>query len=280
MADAFYITGPSKVYRGPPGPPGAPGAPGAPGPDGPTGSGSIAHVSNLIQGDGSGAGVDSTILPANVIALVASTSGTNTGDQTNISGNAATVTTNANMTGDVTSLGNVTTLANVPVDAVHADDPTVRNLNEGGWSKYEVSSNQSYSGDTLQDIPGLVSAPLAVSARYEIEAKLMFSLSADTTGMKIAIHGGGGGSAATVLALVSATSNTATTVTSLILGTIDTATYALLNTSSVLGIVTMRGFCTTRSDPSATISIQDLKVTSGTVTCLRGSVMRLRKCEF
>ena len=39
------------------------------------------------------------------------TSGTNTGDQTNISGNAATVTTNANLTGDVTSVGNATTLA-------------------------------------------------------------------------------------------------------------------------------------------------------------------------
>src|SRR3990167_4911847 len=34
---------------------------------------------------------------------------TNTGDQTNITGNAATVTTNANLTGDVTSVGNGTT---------------------------------------------------------------------------------------------------------------------------------------------------------------------------
>ncbi len=43
--------------------------------------------------------------------------GTNTGDQTNISGNAATVTTNANLTGDVTSVGNATTLTNAPVIA-------------------------------------------------------------------------------------------------------------------------------------------------------------------
>lgn len=40
-----------------------------------------------------------------------SLSGTNTGDQTNITGNAATVTTNANLTGDVTSVGNAATLA-------------------------------------------------------------------------------------------------------------------------------------------------------------------------
>jgi hypothetical protein len=37
-------------------------------------------------------------------------SGSNTGDQTNISGNAATVTTNANLTGEVTSVGNSTTI--------------------------------------------------------------------------------------------------------------------------------------------------------------------------
>lgn len=38
-------------------------------------------------------------------------SGTNTGDQTNITGNAATVTTNANLTGPITSTGNATAIA-------------------------------------------------------------------------------------------------------------------------------------------------------------------------
>lgn len=44
-------------------------------------------------------------------AAVANLSGTNTGDQTNISGNAATVTTNANLTGPITSSGNATAIA-------------------------------------------------------------------------------------------------------------------------------------------------------------------------
>lgn len=44
------------------------------------------------------------------VAGTASVSGTNTGDQTNISGNAATVTTNANLTGAITSSGNATSL--------------------------------------------------------------------------------------------------------------------------------------------------------------------------
>ncbi len=43
--------------------------------------------------------------------VIGNTSGTNTGDQTNISGNAATVTTNANLTGPITSVGNATSIA-------------------------------------------------------------------------------------------------------------------------------------------------------------------------
>lgn len=46
------------------------------------------------------------------LTILGNTSGTNTGDQTNITGNAATVTTNANLTGDVTSVGNAATIAN------------------------------------------------------------------------------------------------------------------------------------------------------------------------
>jgi len=44
--------------------------------------------------------------------------GTNTGDQTNIPGNAATVTTNANLTGPVTSVGNATTIADAELAAI------------------------------------------------------------------------------------------------------------------------------------------------------------------
>ena len=50
------------------------------------------------------------VTDANLI-VIGNTSGTNTGDQTNITGNAATVTTNANLTGVVTSTGNATAIA-------------------------------------------------------------------------------------------------------------------------------------------------------------------------
>ena len=44
------------------------------------------------------------------LVVIGNTSNVNTGDQTNISGNAATVTTNANLSGDVSSVGNTTTI--------------------------------------------------------------------------------------------------------------------------------------------------------------------------
>lgn len=48
----------------------------------------------------------------------ATVSGTNTGDQTNITGNAATVTTNANLTGPITSVGNATAIADPGLSAL------------------------------------------------------------------------------------------------------------------------------------------------------------------
>lgn len=51
-----------------------------------------------------------TISAGNATA-VSNLSGVNTGDQTSISGNAATVTTNANLTGPITSVGNTTSIA-------------------------------------------------------------------------------------------------------------------------------------------------------------------------
>lgn len=62
------------------------------------------------------------------IAATASVSGTNTGDQTNITGNAATVTTNANLTGPVTSTGNATAIANGAITNAMLANAAVANL--------------------------------------------------------------------------------------------------------------------------------------------------------
>jgi len=61
-------------------------------------------------------GVDDNYVTDAEKVVIGNTSGTNTGDQVNITGNAATVTTNANLTGDVTSVGNATTIPSGTVE--------------------------------------------------------------------------------------------------------------------------------------------------------------------
>ena len=90
------------------------------------GSGTVTSVSVTTANGVSGTVANPTTTPAISLSLGAITptsvaasgtvtgsnlSGTNTGDQTNISGNAATVTTNANLTGPITSVGNATSVA-------------------------------------------------------------------------------------------------------------------------------------------------------------------------
>lgn len=93
------------------------------------GGGSVTSVSVVSANGVSGTVATATTTPAITLTLGAitptsvnasgtlagsnfsgSSSGTNTGDQTNIAGNAGTVTTNANLTGAVTSVGNATSL--------------------------------------------------------------------------------------------------------------------------------------------------------------------------
>jgi Repeat of unknown function (DUF5907) len=220
-------------------------------------------------------------------------SGTNTGDQTTVSGNAGTATALATgrtiaLTGDVTytsptfdGSANVTaaaTLANIPVTATYATSLTAQPLNNGGWNVYRVSgSDATTTGTTLVDITGLVSGTLSNSTLYEIEAVLSVSTSAVTTGCRYAIFGGGTGSAATVNALFTGTTTVAAAGSETI-NTIGTQTAtAYLTTSASSGTVVIRGFVTTRSTGTATISLQHLKVTSGTSTVKVGSIFRIRK---
>lgn len=81
-------------------------------------TGHITSTGNAaILGSFSLAQLNTAISDADVSTGGGTATGTNTGDQTNISGNAATVTTNANLTGDVTSVGNAVTLTNASVIA-------------------------------------------------------------------------------------------------------------------------------------------------------------------
>jgi hypothetical protein len=99
-------------------------------------------------------------------------SGSNTGDQTNISGNAATVSTNANLTGDVTSVGNASTLANIPaISGVNLTNLNASNLASGTVAPARLGTGSGGStkflreDSTFQTISGggdaLVANPLS-----------------------------------------------------------------------------------------------------------------------
>ena len=84
----------------------------------PTFTGTVSGVTAAMVGAPSGSGTstganagDETLATIKTKLGITTLSGSNTGDQTSVSGNAGTVTTNANLTGDVTSVGNATVIA-------------------------------------------------------------------------------------------------------------------------------------------------------------------------
>ena len=99
------------------------------------------------------------VTDANLV-VIGNTSGTNTGDQTNISGNAATVTTNANLTGVVTSIGNATSIANGVITNAMLSNGAVANLsgtNTGDQTFFNprvqtVSSSATVTAVSTNDI--------------------------------------------------------------------------------------------------------------------------------
>lgn len=149
----------------------------------------------------------------------------------------------------------------------------------GGWNEYFVTGSDATAAQSLTDITGLVSGTLSNSAQYEIEATLILT-TADSNGTKLALHGGGTGSAATCAAVVTATSNSAAAASAFTITTIDSG---LPSTGIVVltgtGVARITGFVTTRSTGTATISIQHAHVTSGNSTCKVGSMMRIRKAH-
>jgi len=74
------------------------------------------------------------------ITKIGNISGANTGDQTNIPGNAATVTTNADLTGPVTSTGNATSIANGAISNAMLANAAVANLSGTNTGDQDLSN--------------------------------------------------------------------------------------------------------------------------------------------
>jgi hypothetical protein len=92
------------------------------------------------------------------LTVIGNTSGTNTGDQTNISGNAATVTTNANLTGHVTSVGNAAVLGSFTVAQLNTA------LSDGDIATGGGTATGTNTGD--QDLSSYATTS-AVAAGYQ-----------------------------------------------------------------------------------------------------------------
>lgn len=190
------------------------------------------------------------------------------------------------LTGDVTysqsvdGSANVTgaaTLANVPIAATFASDNTAVPLNTGGWTEYFVTgSDATTTGQVLVDITGMVSGTLSTSTQYEIEIAVR-AASSSAAGISLGIHYSGTGSP-TVALIGTINSSSVTAGAGIAVSAVDTATTAGLAYASSAGAVILKGFVTTGSGAGA-ISVQHLKVTSGTSTIKVGSILKIKKAH-
>jgi hypothetical protein len=131
----------------------------------------------------------------------ASVSNTNTGDQTNITGNAATVTTNANLSGHVTSSGNTTslgsfTLAQLNTAVSDADVASVNGsvTNFTGSLSGDVTGGQSTTAIAATTVTGkaltnyasttgaIGAADTILSAIGKLNGNTALKISSDTSG--------------------------------------------------------------------------------------------------
>jgi hypothetical protein len=115
-------------------------------------SGTLDQFANVTQAGGA------TLSIASSTTLNGGThSGVNTGDQTNISGNAATVTTNANLTGPVTSVGNATSIANGAISNAMLANSAVANLSGTNTGDQDLSG-LAVKANNLSDLTNAATA--------------------------------------------------------------------------------------------------------------------------
>ncbi len=143
-------------------------------------------------------------------------------------------------------------------------------LNSLGVSWARVTgSNVTTTGQTLVDITGL-SIACGANAVYEFESVLSVGTSADTTGTEYAVQFSAAGAAVESHITGALTSTAGKTER---INALNTATSAFLTTSAQSGGVLIKGILTTGSN-AGNLTIQHLKVTSGTSTVYQQSYLR------
>lgn len=141
-------------------------------------------------------------------------------------------------------------------------------------TKLVAGSDATTTGQSLVDITGL-SIPLVINATYEFEAILACTTTAVTTGTKYGVQYSVAGGA--VVSQISGALTTTTGNGSELITALNTANAtALLTTSAQSGGVRIFGTVTTGAN-AGNLTIQHLKVTSGTSTVKIGSYLKARR---
>lgn len=136
-----------------------------------------------------------------------------------------------------------------------------------------TSADATTTGQALVDITGLTAA-VSKASTYEFEAVLQVVASADTNGMQVGVAATQ--TPVTVVATVVGNTTT-TTAASVVVVAAATATAAFNTTSAGKGIIVIKGIVVTHATVDGVLSLQHLKVTSGTSTVKKGSSFKVRK---
>ena len=134
-----------------------------------------------------------------------------------------------------------------------------------------TTSTNNYTGQTLQNIPGLT-ITLAANSTYEFEACLICGVSADVTGAAFTVNYNGGAGAD--MSGIMEGSVSPTTYKSTTFSVLGTAVSGYLTSSSLFGGIRIKGIITTGTT-SQPFTVQDLKTTSGTISIYKKSYLKV-----
>jgi hypothetical protein len=147
-------------------------------------------------------------------------------------------------------------------------------LGQGPVYARVTGSNATTTGQTLTNITGL-SVALTTNAVYEFEANLTVSTSAVTTGTQYGVQYSAAGAAVEALCDGSLTTTSNQTVR---ISALNTATVAYLTSSAQSGGILIKGVVTTGAN-AGNLTIQHLKVTSGTSTVFINSFLKVTRIQ-
>lgn len=189
--------------------------------------------------------------------------------QTDASGNITSP--NAATTKTNLGLGNVTNESKATMFTSPAFTGTATGIGIPVYAQV-TGSNATTTGQALVDVTGL-SVALTTNAVYEFEAVMSCQTSAVTTGTAYGVNYSAAG--ASVEASISG-SSTSTAMKNLRISALNSATALYLATSGQTGGIIIKGRVTTGAN-AGNLTIQHLKLTSGTSTVFVGSFLKVTR---